>query len=312
MRHGSLFSGIGGFDLAADWMGWENVFQVEIDPFCRRILKKNFPDAQRFADIKKFDGSQFRGAIDIVSGGFPCQPFSIAGNRRGNTDDRALWREVLRVVRTICPTWVVGENVPGIISMELDAVLADLEAIGYTCQSFTIPACAVGAIHRRERVWIIAHAKSAVGEFARGARHGRSGHTDNTGNVGRVTPHANSQRREQFNMPTEPTGSKLANGDVNADATNTKGQRWQEWGHGSQSSARQAVQSGHALGRHHQQVEWQPDSASEIIRTAYGLPGRVDRRAARIKALGNAIVPQVAYQIFQAIQSTHNQLIEAK
>ena len=157
MRHGSLFSGIGGFDLAAQWMGWENVFQVEWDSYCQKVLAKNFPNTKRYGDIKEFDGSEYRGLIDIITGGFPCQPFSVAGKQQGKDDSRHLWPEMLRVIREIQPTWVVGENVPGIITMELANILASLEDAGYKTESFVIPACSTTAPHKRERVWILAY-----------------------------------------------------------------------------------------------------------------------------------------------------------
>jgi DNA (cytosine-5)-methyltransferase 1 len=266
MTHGSLFSGIGGFDLAASRMGWDNVFQVEIDPFCRRVLQKNFPDAQRFDDIRQFDGGDFAGKVDIISGGFPCQPFSVAGKRRGKDDDRALWGEMLRVIRTIRPAWIVGENVAGIISMELDTVLSDMESIGYTGQAFVIPACAVNAIHRRDRVWIVAHAKSPIEEQSRLSRHRRTGYTDDGCCDGGVATNTNRARREEFDLSAQPK--------------------------------RQGFDSGlSSFGT----VEWQPLDTSDLLRTAYGIPGRVDRRGARIKSLGNAIVPQVAFNIYHAI-----------
>lgn len=152
MTHASLFSGIGGFDYAATKVGWENVFQVEKDKWCQRLLAKRFPNADLYSDIKDFNGGKYRGKVDVISGGFPCQPFSVAGKQQGTEDDRYLWPEMLRVIQEVRPTWVVGENVTGIITMALDKVLSDLEAIGYSCQTFVIPACSVDAIHRRNRV----------------------------------------------------------------------------------------------------------------------------------------------------------------
>jgi DNA (cytosine-5)-methyltransferase 1 len=167
MRHGSLFSGIGGFDLAAEWMGWENMFQVEWDSFCQKVLTKNFPNVKRYGDIKEFDGTKYRGLVNIISGGFPCQPFSHAGKRKGKSDDRYLWPEMLRVIREIAPSYIVGENVGGLISMEngktLDRILSDLGNEGYTTEQFIIPACAVGAWHRRDRIWIIAYSNGTRG-----------------------------------------------------------------------------------------------------------------------------------------------------
>ncbi len=163
MRHASLFSGIGGFDLAAEWMGWENVFQVEKDEFCQKVLEKNFPQTKRYGDIKEFDGTKYHGTIDILTGGFPCQPYSGAGKRKGDKDDRHLWPEMLRIIREVYPSYIVGENVSGLINWEqgivFDQVLSDLEDSGYETQSFILPALSVDANHRRDRIWIIANAR---------------------------------------------------------------------------------------------------------------------------------------------------------
>lgn len=162
LRHGSLFSGIGGFDLAADWTGWENIFHCEIDPFCRRVLDFYWPKAESYEDIRQMPGAAFRRRVDIITGGFPCQPFSHAGKRRGTADDRYLWPAMFRIIQQVRPRWVVAENVSGIVSWQeglvLRQVYADLEAEGYQVLSFLIPAAGVGAPHRRERLWIIAHA----------------------------------------------------------------------------------------------------------------------------------------------------------
>jgi DNA (cytosine-5)-methyltransferase 1 len=134
----------------------ECVGQIEIDPFCQKILAKHWPNVKRMEDIKNVRGDEF-GTVDLVCGGFPCQPFSCAGKRKGKSDDRYLWPEMLRIIKTAGPSWIIVENVAGIISMELDKVLFDLESIGCQMQTFIIPACAVDAPHRRDRVWIIAH-----------------------------------------------------------------------------------------------------------------------------------------------------------
>ena len=161
MKHGSLFSGIGGFDLAADWMGWENVFHCEIAEFPRKILNHYWPNADCHEDIKKTDFTKYRGTVDIISGGFPCQPYSAAGKRLGKEDDRHLWPEMLRVIREVEPQWVVGENVRGLLNwnggMVFHEVCADLENIGYEVQAFIIPASGINAPHQRERLWIVAH-----------------------------------------------------------------------------------------------------------------------------------------------------------
>lgn len=183
--HGSLFSGIGGAEVAASLMGWNNVFHCEIQPFPRTILDYWFPNAESYEDITKTDFTKWRGKIDILTGGFPCQPFSLAGRRGGAEDDRYLWPQMLRAIREIQPTWIVGENVNGIITMvqpsqdtevgcggnlfeesytiraeqsfTLEEICQNLEHEGYSVQPIVIPACAVGAPHRRDRVWIIAY-----------------------------------------------------------------------------------------------------------------------------------------------------------
>jgi DNA (cytosine-5)-methyltransferase 1 len=161
MRLLDLFAGIGGFSLAAHWMGWETVAFVEKEPFCQKVLNKNFPGVPVHGDIFEFDGKPLRGTVDIISGGFPCQPFSTAGKRKGRGDERAIFPQMLRVVDEVRPRWVVAENVRGLLSIEsgqaFEEVAASLERIGYELQTFCIPACALDAPHRRERLWIVAH-----------------------------------------------------------------------------------------------------------------------------------------------------------
>lgn len=168
MTHASLFSGIGGFDLAAEWAGWTNVFNCEIDPFCRKVLAYHFPNAIQYEDVKATDFTVHRGGVDVLTGGFPCQPFSLAGKRRGTSDNRYLWPEMLRAIREIRPRWVVGENVLGIVNwsdgMVFEQVCADLEGEGYEVQPFLIPACAVDAPHRRDRVWFVARRRDDVAD----------------------------------------------------------------------------------------------------------------------------------------------------
>ena len=165
MTHGSLFSGIGGFDLAAEWMGWENIFHCEIAEFPRKIFKHHFPNSICYEDIKKTDFTKHRGEIDIISGGFPCQPYSNAGKRRGKEDDRHLWPEMLRVIREVQPRFVVGENVAGLLSwnngMVFHEIITDLENEGYETQAYLIPACATNAPHQRFRIWFVANANNS-------------------------------------------------------------------------------------------------------------------------------------------------------
>lgn len=152
----SLFAGIGGFDLGLERAGMTVVGQCEIDPFCRAVLKKHWPDVPQYEDIRTLKGEQV-GPVDLVCGGYPCQPFSTAGKRGGAEDDRHLWPEMRRLVEELRPAWVIGENVAGHITLGLDQVLSDLDALGYASRAFVIPAVAVDARHRRARVWIVAH-----------------------------------------------------------------------------------------------------------------------------------------------------------
>ena len=184
MNHASLFSGIGGAEVAASMMGWQNLFHCEIQEFPRKVLQYWFPNSESYEDITKTDFTKWHGKVDVLTGGFPCQPFSLAGRRKGADDNRYLWPQMLRAIRQIHPTWVVGENVNGIKTMvescqvtqmgrtdylfeenhlyreesrfTLDKICADLEAEGYSVQPIVIPACAIGAPHRRDRVWIVA------------------------------------------------------------------------------------------------------------------------------------------------------------
>jgi DNA (cytosine-5)-methyltransferase 1 len=162
MRHGSLFSGIGGFDLAAQWMNWTNVFHTEWNEFGQKVLQHHFPNSISYHDIIKTDYSIHNGDIDIITGGFPCQPFSLAGKRKGTDDERYLWHEMLRAIQQIRPTYVVAENVRGLLTIDgglvFEQVCADLEAEGYEVQPILLPAAGVNAPHRRDRIFIVGYA----------------------------------------------------------------------------------------------------------------------------------------------------------
>lgn len=149
MRGLSLFSGIGGLDLAFEWAGGEISAFCEIEPYCQKILRKHWPDVPVFEDIRELKGSD-AGAVDVIYGGFPCQPFSVAGNKKGKDDKRYLWPEFSRLVGEIKPRWVVAENVPGILRIASDDVCSDLERQGYEVGIWDFEAAAVGAKHRRE------------------------------------------------------------------------------------------------------------------------------------------------------------------
>jgi DNA (cytosine-5)-methyltransferase 1 len=159
MKFISLFTGIGGFDLGFERAGMQCVGQVEYNSFCQQVLKKYWPNVKLIGDIRDVTAESFESA-DLICGGFPCQPFSTAGSRKGKKDSRYLWPEMLRVIKAYKPTWVVGENVKGLITIALDTVCNDLEKEGYSVQSMCLPACAIGAVHRRERLFILAHSAS--------------------------------------------------------------------------------------------------------------------------------------------------------
>lgn len=170
-KHIGLFEGIGGFSLAARWMEWETIAWCEKEPFCRQVLSYHFPNADKLGDIYDEDFKKYRGKCDILTGGFPCQPFSLAGSRAGTNDDRFLWGEMLRAIIEISPTWVVAENVRGLLSIErgtvFETVCSDLENAGYEVLTFIIPAASVNAPHKRERLWIIAHRTNSGFESVR-------------------------------------------------------------------------------------------------------------------------------------------------
>ncbi len=159
LTHLDLFSGIGGFALAAKWNGYRTVAFCDNEPYAQAVLKKHWPDVPCHQDIREVRGELYAG-VTLLTGGFPCQPFSVAGKQRGKDDNRYLWPEMLRVIREAKPTWIIGENVAGIVNLALDQVCTDLEAEGYEVEPIIIPACAVDAPHRRDRVWIVGYAKS--------------------------------------------------------------------------------------------------------------------------------------------------------
>lgn len=314
LSHGSLFSGIGGFDLAAQWMGWNNVFQCEKDEWCRKVLAKNFPNTKRFEDIKEFKAKEYNGTIDVISGGFPCQPFSVAGQRKGKEDDRYLWSEMLRIIGEVQPKFVVGENVTGIIGMALDTVLSDLEAQNYTTETYIIPACSKNAWHRRDRVWIVAYSNSIrwnneqkengqtlhngngnskTKEQSRGKQQRRTGEP---GSILSNTESKLSNERENGN-DTKQREIQLQTGRSNSLSANTNGIGWENGIHGQEQRGK-ASEFGNSYTEQYRNY-WETEP--ELGRVVDGLSGRVDR----LKGLGNAIVPQVAYEIFRSIGELH-------
>lgn len=288
MKHGSLFSGIGGFDLAAQWMGWTNVFQVEIDPFCQRVLEKNFPNTKRYGDIKEFDGTKYRGAIDVLSGGFPCQPFSTAGKRKGTKDDRYLWPEMLRVIREVQPSYVLGENVYGLVNwsggLVFEQVCSDLENEGYQVQPVILPACAVNAPHRRDRVWFIAYAGS-YGHERRGLGEDRSAESQSESE-------GNQWQRLRDHVERIGAAGIIAN---------TDGSKRREGG-GNEEESETPERHVSSCDSWHVQSYWQDFPTQPPLRDGDdGIPSRLVRSA--IEAGGNAVVPALVFEIFKAIES---------
>ena len=312
LTHLSLFSGIGGLDIAAEAAGFETVGQCEFAEYPTKILEKHWPNVPRWRDIRTLTGESFYErtglrTVDVISGGFPCQPFSVAGKRRGEDDDRYLWPEMLRVIREIKPTWVLGENVPGIVNLALDTVLADLENSGYTGQAFIIPACGVDAPHKRERCAILAYAVNGSRamrrdrEFQDLAENGGEGPDNGRRTKGDVA----GKRREN-----KPGTSGVANGlrtEIHRATSYPCGVQRERRGCESllftncssrereREPERVSRQSARACGSHSAWHNWPNEPG--ICRVVDGVQNRVDR----IRCLGNAVVPQQFYPFFEAI-----------
>ena len=334
MTHGSLFSGIGGFDLAAEWMGWENKFHCEWNTFGQKVLHHYWPQAEQFTDIKKSNFTKYANRIDILTGGFPCQPYSSAGKRLGKEDERHLWPEMLRCIQEVQPRWVVGENVLGLVNwsggLVFHEVQADLEAEGYEVQPYVLPAVSVNAPHRRDRVWFVAYSASASerANQLRGIRckdgeiSGKGSQTIHdafrSDGIEGITTNTNSNGLNQCNSNNEvntseggvnalgDTNKSNGNGDV-AD-TLCKGYT-RATSYGIQEMERITSQWNAISSRSHKGINWVNfPSVSPICTGDDGISDRLDSitfpkwRNESIKAGGNAIVPQVVYQIFKTIE----------
>jgi DNA (cytosine-5)-methyltransferase 1 len=353
MRHGSLFSGIGGFDLAAEWMGWENVFHCEWNPFGQKVLHYYWPEAEQFTDITKSDFTKYANKIDILTGGFPCQPYSSAGKRLGKEDERHLWPEMLRAIWEIQPTWIVGENVFGLVNwnggMVFDEVQADLEAQGYEVQPYVLPAAAVNAPHRRDRVWFVAKntnkdgwrseqwkEQSNVGQqwnFGAGDNEriradneevGDAAYSDNNGLNQCDCKHEKHTSEGRLNALCD-TCQSFGHGDA-ADTDNNdsrinigkffgQSSRFSKKGNAADTNGiglrRESnwIRDTGFIGKNNKRNDWKAfPTVSPICNGDDGLSDRLDSitfskwRTESIKAGANAIVPQVALQIFKAIE----------
>ena len=289
-----LFSGIGGFSLGLEWAGMETIAFVEKEPYCQKILKQHWPDVPIYEDVYDRAIESIRG-VDVITGGFPCQPFSVAGQQRGKEDDRYLWPRMLEIIKAHRPTWVIGENVTGIIPLALDQVLSNLEEQAYTTQTFIIPACGVNALHRRDRVWILGYSekfkwydradKESVGELQYKKQVRRSGSHD--------VPHPYSKRLEtRFPLPDRKTEGRTIDRQDGVSVQGPSQCRME-----GERPKQQATGINEPIGSD----RWSTQPG--ICGISYGVPDRVDR----IKALGNAVVPQVVEQIGRAIMQAEEE-----
>jgi len=311
-----LFSGIGGFSLGLERAGMETVAFCEIEEYPRKVLAKHWPDVPIYEDVRALTAEKLaEDGIDdvgLICGGFPCQPFSVAGKQRGKEDNRHLWPEMLRIIKEVRPAWVIGENVAGFIRMALDDVLLDLETEGYTTQSFVIPACGVGAIHRRDRVWVVGHAtrelshrSGAVTEQARREKPtdtgGKriSGYTKHNGRNGSENGQSDSQGNDRDEEGQDKAGELEGSGGSGRNDADTvkprlEGLAWHE------QDEREGQKPDRPTTKTDFSRNWEPvglPTEPPIRHRDDGLPDNV----ARLKALGNAVVPQIPEIIGRAI-----------
>ena len=270
LTHLSLFSGIGGLDLAAEWAGFTTVGQCEFADYPTKVLEKHWPDVPRWRDIRTLTKESFYErtglrTVDVISGGFPCQPFSVAGKQKGKGDDRYLWPEMLRVITELRPRCVVGENVPGIIKIAAGQMVKDLARAGYHVVVFNFEAAAVGAWHRRSRVFFTGLADVAD--------------TDGSGLQGRKQPETPDAAEDAGEQPSRGPAGECSEAVYDAMRSGCAGDA--RWGQS------QELADGRCWAA-------EPD----VGRVAHGIPNRVDR----LKCLGNAVVPQQAYPIFRALK----------
>jgi DNA (cytosine-5)-methyltransferase 1 len=310
MNHGSLFSGIGGFDLAAEWMGWTNKFHCDINPFSRQLCSFYWPEAQSYDNIKTTDFRIWRGKIDVLSGGFPCQPFSIAGKRMGKEDERHLWPEFHRAIREIRPRYVVGENVRGLLSwsdgLVLEEVYADLESEGYEIQTFLLPAVSINAPHKRDRVWIVAKDTSSDGRIQR--------ESEQEGTEVRELRDTSTRGSDRIHLQegntTDSERSRLEHsnkaGDIYRQESETQREQRKSTNDSPSDDNVYSQQGGPS-----ESWTWFPVK-SPLCSGDDGLPSELDGltfskwRKESLMGYGNAIVPQIAYRIFATINEIEN------
>lgn len=322
MTHVSLFSGIGGLDLAAEREGFRTVLQVENDDYCQRVLARHWPEVPRIADIREVTRESVGESVTVLSGGFPCQPFSAAGRRRGTEDDRYLWPEMLRAIRELGPTWVVAENVAGLLSLnggvEFESVCSDLERAGYEVLPALYPAAGVGAPHRRDRVFVVAH--SVLDRQPEGRLPIRSGRpqqaeaiasrsSEDVADATQQLPHGSRDAGQRRRGEPANGGDDVSNAGSRGGAKPSQAGRqarlraqdadwWQtESNVGGVAHELSAGMDGGGLNTERDEaMEWEGEP--NVPRVATGVRNRVDR----LRALGNAVVPAQAQPIFRAIR----------
>jgi DNA (cytosine-5)-methyltransferase 1 len=336
MTHASLFSGIGGFDLAADWMGWENIFHCEWNPFGQKVLAHHFPNSKSYNDITKTDFSLHAGQIDILTGGFPCQPYSMAGKRLGKADERHLFPHMLRCIKEVKPKWVIGENVRGLVSwnggLVFHEVCDDLEREGYEVQPFLIPAASVNAPHQRQRIWFIAYSNDKGrgkrckevskenGEIFQRNKDAKFSNTSdgiiaNTNNEmrsckGNDNREWNIEKQKSYDRNKLWDNIRSISQSENVTNSEPKGHKRLHETRIENDNHRQNTKIWGSSSRHNKENNFiNFPTKSPICGGDDGIPRELDSitfpkwRNESIKAYGNAIVPQVAYGIFKSIQS---------
>lgn len=284
-----LFSGIGGFSIGLERTGgFETVAFCEIEEFPRKVLNKHWPDVPIYNDVRTLEHD---GAIDVICGGYPCQPFSVAGNRKGKDDDRHLWPAMFSLIKKHRPTWVIGENVAGHINMGLDDVLADLEGENYECRAFVIPACAVDAKHRRDRVWIIANSNCERRDNGFDNRKTRQLSYNENWNAQK-----SQQKREGWVCRVGAVSEDVADAECWVEQAQLPQQKQSILQEENKRWTSNRFGSSHVSGGEFWTTE------PNVGRVADGVPRRVDR----LKSLGNAVVPQIPEIIGNAILEAQN------